>query len=98
MDEPISIADFKKYEKHTLHGFLSVRTTDGLVIKEVCLHEKNGRRWLSMPARQFKRDDGSVGWTPMVEFADDAARARFQASALAALDAYLTMGGEQKCS
>lgn len=98
MDEPISIINWKPYEKHTLRGFISVRTSDGLVIKEVCLHEKNGRRWLSMPARQFKREDGTPGWMPMLEFADDAARSRFQATALAAVDAFFARGANQKCS
>jgi hypothetical protein len=95
--QEIVMIDWKPQEKNTLRGFLSLQTPDGLIIREVCLHEKNGKRWVSMPARSYKREDGVIGWQPMVEFANDASRARFQTAALSAFDAYRAEG-ERKCS
>lgn len=86
--ETISVTDRKAHEKNTLRGFLSLKISDGLIIRNVCLHEKNGKRWVSMPARPYKRDDGDDGWQPLVEFEDDLARTQFQAAALASVDLY----------
>jgi hypothetical protein len=91
------VVDFRPHEKNTLKGFLTL-TYAGLVLREVCLHAKGRKRWIAMPARPYKRDDGASGWVPMVEFADAAARSQFQALALAAIDQYFGKDGNQKCS
>jgi hypothetical protein len=42
-----------------------------------------------MPARPYKTTDGARSWIPVVEFANKGARDRFQAAALAAIDAHM---------
>ena len=95
--QELSIVGWKVHEKNTLRGFMSLQISDGLIIREVCLHEKSGKRWVSMPARPYKRDGGVNGWQQIVEFSDDASRTQFQAAALSAFDAYCAEG-EKKCS
>jgi hypothetical protein len=91
----IVVVDFRPYEKNTLKGFVTLEFA-GLILREVCLHEKNGKRWTSMPARPYKRPDGANAWQPLVEFADEATRTHFQEFALKAVDTY--RGGDKKCN
>jgi hypothetical protein len=92
----IVVSEWKAHRKNTLLGFASLSLPSGLIIRNVCLHERNGKRWLNMPARPYKREDGTDGWQPMVEFADGGARGRFQTAALAALDLYLVGADDGK--
>ncbi|MGC9193993.1 MAG: hypothetical protein ACP5IL_00895 [Syntrophobacteraceae bacterium] len=87
----IEIVSYRAFPKNTLRGFLTVRLTSvGLQINEICLHEKNGKRWLSMPARSYeKKDGGGTAWAIMVEFFDKSKMEVFQDQTLAALDNYL---------
>ena len=86
----IIVSEWKPHPKNTLLGFLSLRLASGLIIRNVCLHQKNDSRWVSMPARPYKREDGIDGWQPLIEFADADTRSRFQAAALSAIEKYLT--------
>jgi hypothetical protein len=86
------VSEWRAFEKNTLRGFLSITTPSGLVINGVSLHEKGGKRWLSMPAKPWKKADGVTTWTPVVEFSTRSAHDRFQSEALRAVDAYLKGG------
>lgn len=58
----IEIVDFKQHAKNTLQGFLTIRlTTTGLEIRDLALHQKNGNRWLQLPAKPYKKPDGGKG-------------------------------------
>ncbi len=74
-------------------GIPSLSIQGGLVIHNFTLHEKNGARWLGMPARSYPREDGTVGWQPIAGFLDETTRAQFQAAALSALDRYFEEHG-----
>jgi hypothetical protein len=87
-----SVSNWKPFEKNTPRGFLSLTTPSGMVIHGVTLHQKGDSRWLGMPSRSFEKD-GTTTWTSVVEFASKAARDKFQAEALAAVDRFL--GGGQ---
>lgn len=87
--------NFRPLRKNTLRGFVEIETPSGLVISDVTLHEQNGRRWLSMPARQYEKDDGEKTWAPCVKFRDRDAAERFQSAALpAVLDAFQQAEGD----
>jgi DNA-binding cell septation regulator SpoVG len=84
----IQISDWKAFQKNTLQGFLSLTLPSGLVIHNCTLHQKDGSRWIGLPARQYAKDDGTTSYTPLVEFSTKDARQRFQTAALEALDRY----------
>jgi hypothetical protein len=54
---------------------------------------KNDSRWIGMPSQKFTKADGSVSFTPVIEFTTDDARRRFQEQAIAAVDRHL--GGQR---
>ena len=58
-----------------------------LRIRGVMLHEKNGKRWIQLPSREWLGPGGKPQYAIMVEFLDEAVKDRFQAAALAAFDA-----------
>lgn len=83
------VTDWKAYEKNTLRGFLSLTLPSGLVIHNCTLHQKDGARWIGLPARQYSKDDGSTSYTPLIEFAAKEVRLRFQVAALEAVDRFM---------
>ena len=90
----IECRSFKRVEKNTLRGFVSLKITPpGLVVNDVCLHEKGDRRWLSFPAKPYQDKEGKQQWWPVVEIEDRETLRRVQAAGLAAIDRYLQQGG-----
>ncbi len=89
----IEIVSYRKYEKNTLQGFLSIRMTGiRLEIRDLCIHQKNGKRWLSLPAKAVssKESGDKPGYVSILEFYDKTYLAKFQNAALMALDSWLS--------
>jgi DNA-binding cell septation regulator SpoVG len=84
----ISVSNWKAHEKRTLRGFLTLTLPSGLVIHNCMLHEKDGKRWIALPSRQYKNAEGSPTYTPLIEFATKDARQRFQEAALKAVELF----------
>ena len=89
------VSNWKPYEKNTLRGFMTLTLPSGLVIHNCALHQKDNSRWIGLPARQYTATNGTVSWSPMVEFASKEARYAFQDAALEAIDRFLAEGGGQ---
>jgi hypothetical protein len=80
---------FRPYEKNTLRGFVDLKLSRvGIVIRDCTWHAKDGKEWISFPARPHEKD-GTTAWSPIVEFAEDAkeARAQFRQQVLEAIHA-----------
>lgn len=89
----IEVQSFRSYQKNTLQGFATIRLSNiGLEIRDVCLHEKDGKRWIQLPAKPYQKTDGKQGWTYILDFYDKARAEQFQKLALQALDIYLRGG------
>ena len=66
----IEVRAFRPCVKNTLKAFVSLRVSpSGMLVNDVCVHEKNGKRWLSLPARAYQRD-GTTEWLPVVQIKD----------------------------
>jgi len=89
LQAPLVIKEFKPFTKNTLRGFVTIRfPKSGLEIRDICLHEKNGKRWLSMPAKPYQKNDGTKGWCIVVDFFDKQIGKKFQQIALRTIDTY----------
>jgi hypothetical protein len=64
-----SIKNFKPFERNTLKGFFTV-VAGALEIEGFTYHEKNGKSWVNMPAREYEDEHGDVGWHPLVFIPD----------------------------
>ena len=63
-------------------------------IRGCALHESNGKRWLGLPAKPYDKNDGTQGWTRIVDFPQRDDYFAFQDAALAALDSRPSDNGE----
>ena len=80
----------RRYEKNTLRAFVDLELSHaGLVLRDCTLHEKNGQKWISFPARSYAGDDGATHWQPLIEFSANANREQFRHQAIAAVDFFL---------
>jgi len=80
------ILEWRPYEKNTLKGFFSVRLASGLILHSLMLHERNDRRWIGYPSREWNSPEGTKQFSPILEFADPNTANRFRDEMLAALD------------
>lgn len=86
----IEIVSYKPINRGTLKGFVTFRMTNiGLEINSAMLNEKDGKRWIGLPAKPYQKQDGSTGWQPLLSFYDRGMENKFRSAALKALDIYL---------
>jgi hypothetical protein len=86
----VEIVNFRAYHKNTLRGFTTLlMPTLGLEIRDVTIHEKNGSKWLGLPAKPFEKQDGTTSWIPIVRFTKREIWERFQREALLALNKHI---------
>jgi hypothetical protein len=55
-----------------------------LLVRGATIHEKEGKRWLSLPAREWQKD-GERGWAPILEVSDKYKKFHLQDGVLAGL-------------
>jgi hypothetical protein len=93
----ISCTAFRPLQRNTLLGFATITIAElKLEIKDVAIHEKNGKRWAQLPSKPQVRDgalvrgdDGKVQYTPIMSFARRAVADAFSAAVIrAVLDRY----------
>lgn len=90
----IEARNFKSLRKgETLQGFLELQLPSGLILHDVTLHERDGKRWVGLPARSYIGADGVAHRQRLIEFSNKEAYARFQKAALSAVDELLGPGG-----
>jgi len=91
---PIEIVNFRPHNRNTLRGFLTVRLTNiGLEIRDATVHEKDGKRWIGLPAKPYEKEDGSQGWSYIVKFSDKDKWVQFQREVLEAAGKYMASTG-----
>jgi hypothetical protein len=82
---PITVLNFRKYEKNTLRAVFDLQLASGLVLRGCMLHQSHGRQWIGLPSKPYTGADSSQRWQPIVDFANAEKRRKFQALALEAV-------------
>jgi hypothetical protein len=85
----VRISDWRPLDRNTLKGAFTVVLPSGLIIHDVMVHEKNGERWLSFPAKEWEDARGNRQFARFIGFADRATSDRFRDQVLAALAEHL---------
>jgi hypothetical protein len=91
---PLCIKNFKPFEKNTLRGFFDVELPSGMILCGCTLHEREGRRWIGLPAKPYTKEDGSQSWVKIVDFVDRDKAKQFQESVLPAVPAVFEQARE----
>jgi hypothetical protein len=76
--QAFTIANPKRIDKGALIGSFDLTLPSGLRIIGVMLFEKDCKRWIGFPSKEWTREDGTKGYYPLLEFADQGTRDRFQ--------------------
>jgi hypothetical protein len=83
----MQISEWKQVEKNTLRGFFTVTLPSGMVIHKLSLHEKNGQRWIGLPAEKYVKQGGATAYTTLIEFSSRQIADNFRKQVLLALEA-----------
>lgn len=89
----ISVLEFKPVNRNTLVGFAVIYIAElRLRVRDISIHEKNGERWVQLPAKaQIDREgntirkDGKIQYATLLEWSDAATRVAFAHAVIAAL-------------
>lgn len=90
----VVVEGFKPLHSNTLYGFATIVVPElHLRVCDISVHEKNGKRWASLPSKPQidrsgtvrKGDNGKPLYVPVIEFVDRATRAAFSAKVIASL-------------
>ena len=73
-------------DKNTLKGVFTLHLPSGMQIHGAMLHQKNGARWIGLPAREYQLN-GERKFARIIEFDSKEAHERFQSAALDAVEA-----------
>ena len=96
----VVVRDFRPYRgDRTLRGFLTLRVPAArLELRNVALHEEDGRRWITFPGRPFREANGTTtGWHYQVAAYGPRA-ADFEEAVLEELERYLALQKGAECT
>jgi hypothetical protein len=89
----VQVEGFKPLRSNTLYGFCDIAIPEMLLrIFDLTVHEKNGKRWASLPSKPqitregtARKDRGKTAYSPVLEFTGSATRSAFSDRVIASL-------------
>jgi hypothetical protein len=82
MSAAFKISNPKVLRKNSLIGSFDLAMPSGLIVRGAMLFEKNGKRWINFPSKEWLKADGTKAYFPLLEFASREIADRFQAQVL----------------
>ncbi len=91
----VTCTHWRPFERNTLQGFADLwLRTARLNIRGCAVHEKNGKRWVQLPARPqldearnlIRNDAGKIQYAKVLDFDSREVADRFNAAALKAIE------------
>jgi hypothetical protein len=77
-----AVTNPKLLRKGALIGSVDIDTPWGLKVIGGMLFEKEGKRWVNFPSKEWTKQDGTRGFFPLLEWTSPEARQRFQRAVL----------------
>jgi hypothetical protein len=77
-----TISNPKILNKNSLVGSFDLQMPSGLIVRGAMLFEKNNRRWVNFPSKEWTDQSGVKKYFPLLEFASREVADRFQAQVL----------------
>lgn len=74
----MKISNEKRINKNTLIGVFDIEMPSGLIVRGAMLFEKNGRRWVGFPSKEWTKPDGTKSYSPLLEFSSKEIADKFQ--------------------
>lgn len=79
----MKITRWNEYKSGTLQGFLDVELVSGMGVRDLTLHQKDGKSWIAYPSKPYQKD-GETKYSNYIFFEDTNRHNKFQEQALAA--------------
>jgi len=93
----IECLKYKSYSNGALMGFADFYVEKmGLEIYGCSIFQKNGKRWISFPSKEYKNEQNETKWAPSLRFRQREHMDAFSASALKALDEWCLANPQQE--
>lgn len=93
----IECTKFKTFQKGSFQGFADLLVPSwGIEIKGCSLYMKEGRRWVSMPSKEFTNAEGEKKYAPIVKFHDKNHMDAFSEQAKQAIDKWCSENAQQE--
>ena len=58
-----TVSNAKVLRKNTLIGCFDLQMPSGLIVRGAMLFEKNGKRWIGFPSREWVKSDGTKSYS-----------------------------------
>ena len=78
----MTIPNARKVTKGSLFGFFDVHLPSGMKLNGCTLMQKDNKRWIGFPSKEWVKADGTKSYVPIVEIPDREARDKFNAAVL----------------
>jgi hypothetical protein len=91
----IEVIEWREVRRNTLRGFAKIRVPEWrMIISDIALHEKDGRRWVLLPTKQLldrngepmRGDDGKQRYMRLIQFDDREIGDRFSDAVVKAVE------------
>jgi hypothetical protein len=92
----IEVIKFKSHKNGCLLGFADIFVKKmGLEINGVTIAEKNGKKWVNMPSKEYTNEQGEKKYAPIIRFRDKDVQERFCKTVLEAIVEAMPQGGQE---
>jgi hypothetical protein len=91
----VKALNWKSHQKGTLLGFFDLLLDSGLEVRGMTCHQKDGKSWVSFPAKPYEAEDGSTRYQSILRIPDDRRWKSFQEKAREAVAKIRKNGGEE---
>ena len=86
----IEIIKYKPHQKGALLGFVDFYVPKmGLEIYGSSIYQKDGRKWVNLPTKEYKNKDGENKWSFVVRFREKEHSTAFSKAILEAVDRWI---------
>lgn len=93
----IECMEFRKHIKGNLLGFLNIYVPKmGIEIFGCSLWQKDGRRWINLPSREYQDNEGNTKYMPSIRFREKSHYNGFIKAAKDALDIWCRDNPDQE--
>jgi hypothetical protein len=90
--DSFAISNPRLLQRGALVGTFDLEMPSGLIIRGALLFEKDGKRWVGFPSKEWTKQDGTKGYYPLIEFASREISDNFQKAVLPLTESALEAG------
>jgi len=64
----MELVKFTQYEKNTLKGFVDIKLSNGIILKDFTYHKSGKSDWVNPPSRKYTDEKGKEQYSRIIDF------------------------------